>query len=70
MAHALSAGIHILPCIGEKLEEREANKTEEVCFSQLKAITGIPRCLSLCHLCHVMACALLLTPTMNWKTLT
>jgi triosephosphate isomerase len=38
VAHALSAGIHILPCIGEKLEEREANKTEEVCFSQLKAI--------------------------------
>ena len=42
MAHALAAGIHILPCIGEKLEEREANKTEEVCFSQLKAITGMP----------------------------
>jgi len=39
VAHALSAGIHILPCIGEKLEEREANKTEEVCFRQLKAIT-------------------------------
>lgn len=38
VAHALSAGLHILPCIGEKLEEREANKTEEVCFSQLKEI--------------------------------
>lgn len=38
VAHALAAGIHVLPCIGEKLEEREANKTEEVCFSQLKVI--------------------------------
>lgn len=29
-----------MPCIGEKLEEREANKTEEVCFSQLQQIAG------------------------------
>ena len=28
----------VLPCIGEKLEEREAGKTEEVCFGQLKTI--------------------------------
>ena len=28
----------IIPCIGEKLEEREAGKTEEVVFRQLKAI--------------------------------
>merc|ERR1711894_453463 len=33
-----SEGLHILPCIGEKLEERGAGKTEEVCFNQLKAI--------------------------------
>lgn len=38
VAHALSAGLHLIPCIGEKLEEREANKTEEVCFRQMKAI--------------------------------
>ncbi len=28
----------VVPCIGEKLEEREAGKTEEVVFAQLKAI--------------------------------
>lgn len=37
-AHALAAGLNILPCIGEKIEEREAGKTEEVVFRQLKAI--------------------------------
>jgi len=40
VAHALSAGLHLIPCIGEKLEEREANKTDEVCFRQMKAIAG------------------------------
>jgi len=40
VSHALSAGLHLIPCIGEKLEEREANKTEEVCFRQMKAIAG------------------------------
>ena len=40
VAHALAAGISLIPCIGEKLEEREANKTEEVCFRQMKAISG------------------------------
>jgi triosephosphate isomerase len=34
----LASGLKILPCIGEKLEEREAGKTEEVCFRQLKVI--------------------------------
>ncbi|ESN96059.1 hypothetical protein HELRODRAFT_185065 [Helobdella robusta] len=38
VGHALSAGLKLIPCIGEKLEEREANKTEEVCFCQMKAI--------------------------------
>lgn len=38
--HALEAGLHVLPCIGEKLEEREAGKTEEVVFRQLKFIAG------------------------------
>jgi len=35
---ALDAGLNVLPCIGEKLEEREAGHTNEVCFRQLKAI--------------------------------
>lgn len=38
--HALASGLHVLPCIGEKLEEREAGKTDEVNFRQLKAIAG------------------------------
>lgn len=36
--HALAEGLSVIPCIGEKIEEREAGKTEEVCFRQLKAI--------------------------------
>ena len=40
VAHALSVGLSLIPCIGEKLDEREANKTEEVCFRQMKAIAG------------------------------
>ena len=38
VAFALGAGLKVIPCIGEKLEEREAGKTTEVCFRQLKAI--------------------------------
>jgi triosephosphate isomerase len=38
--HALDAGLNVLPCIGEKLEERESGQTEEVVFRQLKAIAG------------------------------
>nr|CAG4648835.1 EOG090X0BSC [Polyphemus pediculus] len=38
VAHALSEGLNVIPCIGEKLEERESGKTEEVVFTQLKAI--------------------------------
>ncbi|KAI7885253.1 triosephosphate isomerase [Lichtheimia hyalospora FSU 10163] len=37
-AHALKAGVKVIPCIGEKLEEREGNKTTEVVTRQLKAI--------------------------------
>jgi len=36
--HALKTGLHVLPCIGEKLEERQAGKSDEVNFRQLKAI--------------------------------
>jgi len=36
--HALASGLNVLPCIGEKLDEREAGKTEEVVFRQMKHI--------------------------------
>ncbi len=36
--HALDSGLNVLPCIGEKLDERESGKTEEVVFRQMKAI--------------------------------
>jgi len=35
---ALECGLNVIPCIGEKLEEREADKTMEVCNRQMKAI--------------------------------
>jgi len=35
---ALENGLDVIGCIGEKIEEREAGKTEEVVFRQLKAI--------------------------------
>lgn len=35
---ALNSGLSVIPCVGEKIEEREAGKTEEVVFSQMKAI--------------------------------
>ena len=34
----LESGLKVLACIGEKLGEREAGQTEEVCFRQLKTI--------------------------------
>ncbi|KAM1760713.1 hypothetical protein EV1_003413 [Malus domestica] len=36
-AYALSEDLGVIACIGEKLEEREAGKTFDVCFQQLKA---------------------------------
>ncbi|XP_043290144.1 triosephosphate isomerase [Venturia canescens] len=38
VAHCLEAGVKVIACIGELLEEREAGKTEEVVFRQTKAI--------------------------------
>jgi len=38
--HALDVGLSIIPCIGEKLEEREAGKTEEVVFHQMEHIAN------------------------------
>lgn len=36
--YALDTGLKIIACIGEKLDEREAGKTEEVVFRQMQAI--------------------------------
>ncbi|KMZ63276.1 Triose-phosphate isomerase [Zostera marina] len=36
-AYALSENLKVIACIGEKLEEREAGKTTDVCFRQMKA---------------------------------
>jgi len=35
--HAIAEGLGVIYCIGEKLDEREANKTKEVCFRQLQS---------------------------------
>lgn len=40
-AHALSTGLDVIYCIGEKLEEREANQTKEVNFRQLEALLTV-----------------------------
>jgi len=36
--HAIEAGLQVIFCIGEKLEEREAGQTKDVNFRQLQAI--------------------------------
>nr|VZI34169.1 unnamed protein product [Spirometra erinaceieuropaei] len=36
--HALEVGLSVIPCIGEVLEEREAGKTNDVCFKQMEAL--------------------------------
>ena len=40
MKFALESGLGVIACIGEKLDEREAGKTEEVVFRQMDAIKG------------------------------
>nr|AGC56216.1 triose-phosphate isomerase [Dermatophagoides farinae] len=37
--HALQEGLHVIACIGELLEEREAGKTTEVVFRQTQVIS-------------------------------
>ncbi|KAI0244585.1 triosephosphate isomerase, partial [Massospora cicadina] len=39
--HALEAGVKVILCCGESEQEREAGKTEEVVFAQLKAVANI-----------------------------
>ncbi|KAJ3414865.1 hypothetical protein HDV05_005929 [Chytridiales sp. JEL 0842] len=41
VAFAVSQGLKVIACIGEKLEEREANQTLTVLFRQLKAMTEV-----------------------------
>lgn len=38
---SLDAGLSVILCIGETLEEREAGKTLDVCCGQLKAVADI-----------------------------
>mmetsp|Transcript_12072 Transcript_12072/g.16690 ORF Transcript_12072/g.16690 Transcript_12072/m.16690 type:complete len:283 (+) Transcript_12072:34-882(+) len=38
VGYALGVGLKVIACVGEKLQEREQGKTEEVVFRQLKAI--------------------------------
>jgi triosephosphate isomerase len=38
---ALQAGLSVILCIGETLEEREKGATDEVCCRQLKAVVGL-----------------------------
>lgn len=40
VAHALETGLKVIACIGEKLDEREAGKTQDVVFRQTKAIAA------------------------------
>lgn len=40
-AYALGQDLGVIACIGELLEEREAGKTFDVCFRQLKAYAGM-----------------------------
>lgn len=38
VAHALKSGLKVIACIGEKLQERQANETINVCARQLSGI--------------------------------
>ncbi|XP_022748055.1 triosephosphate isomerase, chloroplastic-like isoform X2 [Durio zibethinus] len=40
-AYALNEGLGVIACIGELLEEREAGKTFDVCFQQLKSFADV-----------------------------
>jgi triosephosphate isomerase len=40
LAAAIAAGLNVIFCIGEMLEDRESGKTNDVCFAQLKAAAG------------------------------
>lgn len=40
VAHALESDLGVIACIGETLEEREADTTEEVIYAQTQVIAG------------------------------
>jgi len=40
VAFALESGLSVIVCIGEKLEEREDGRTNQVCFRQLAAVAN------------------------------
>lgn len=40
---ALDAGLKIILCIGETLDQRESGKTAEVCEAQLKAVVDVTK---------------------------
>ncbi|XP_019857551.1 PREDICTED: triosephosphate isomerase-like, partial [Amphimedon queenslandica] len=40
VGYALSSGLSVIACIGEKLEERESGQTESVVSQQLRAIAN------------------------------
>lgn len=39
-AHALAEDLNVIYCVGEKLEEREQNKTESVVTKQMEIVIG------------------------------
>jgi len=41
VVHALEAGLKVIACIGETLQEREAGQTEAVVFRQMKAFADV-----------------------------
>jgi len=38
---ALEVGLHVIPCVGEHLAERQAGHTNDVVFAQLEAIARL-----------------------------
>ena len=40
---AIDAGLKVILCIGETLEQRESGKTAEVCQEQLKAVVDVTK---------------------------
>jgi len=40
VGRSLEAGLKVIACVGEHLEERDAGKTQDVIYRQLKAISG------------------------------
>jgi len=55
--HALESGLNVIPCVGEKLDEREAGVTEEIVFQQMTAIKG-----TLCGREHEMSLSFSVKP--------